>query len=109
MNKSLDAWAKTLPRYIQPGQGEHSCQEDWYLFAKARLSWRFWNLKIILFRQVVLKLAMRRAGSAPAPAVSEIDNQCRNLAVSAAHLTVVSIHDFLAQATPTRLINWYSM
>ncbi|KAK3944402.1 lactose regulatory protein lac9 and GAL4-like protein, partial [Diplogelasinospora grovesii] len=109
MNRSLDAWAQTLPRWFQPGQGEHSCHEDWYLFARARLSWRFWNLKIILFRQVVLKRAMRRAGTTPAPAVSEVDNQCRDLAVSAAHLTVVSIHDFLAKATPTRLINWYSM
>lgn len=109
MNKSLDAWAQTLPGWFQPGQAEHACHEDWYLFARARLSWRFWNLKIILFRQVVLKRAMRRAGTTPAPAVSEVDNQCRDLAVSAAHLTVVSIHEFLARATPTRLINWYSM
>lgn len=108
MNKSLDAWTEALPDYFRLDRDILS-QEDFYLFTRARLWWRFWNLKIILFRQIVLRRAMKRAESTPSPAAAEMDNQYRDIAVNAAHATIASIDSFLSQAVPARLVRWYAM
>lgn len=111
MNKSLDAWSETLPDYFRLDRDVVN-YDSIYLFTRARLGWRFWNLKIILFRQIVLRRAMKRTESraelGPLPA-AEMDNQYRDIAVNAAHATIVSIDHFLTQQAPTRLASWYAM
>jgi transcriptional regulatory protein GAL4 len=107
LNQSLEEWRKTLPSYFGLGL-DVPVQYDWYLFARARLWWRFWNLQIILFRQIVLRRAMKRSQGSLPSASMEIDNKCRDVAVQAAQATIVSIHEFLGQVTITRLINWYA-
>ncbi|KAK8093349.1 GAL4-transcription factor [Apiospora hydei] len=108
-NNTLDAWSKTLPPYFQPDR-DVPCREEWYLFAKPRLWWRFWNLKIILFRQIVLKRAIERhQGPASTFAPNNQDNLCRDIGVDAAHSTVVSIHQYLNNCIHTRLVSWYSV
>ncbi|KAK8085939.1 hypothetical protein PG994_000913 [Apiospora phragmitis] len=108
-NTTLDAWSKTLPPYFQPDR-DVPCREEWYLFAKPRLWWRLWNLKIILFRQIVLKRAIERhQGPASTFAPNNQDNLCRDIGVDAAHSTVVSIHQYLNNCIHTRLVSWYSV
>ncbi|KAK8078595.1 GAL4-transcription factor [Apiospora saccharicola] len=108
-NNTLDTWSKTLPPYFQPDR-DVPCREEWYLFAKPRLWWRLWNLKIILFRQIVLKRAIERhQGPASTYAPNNQDNLCRDIGVDAAHSTVVSIHQYLNNCIHTRLVSWYSV
>ena len=112
LNQALESWSKTLPSYFQTGP-EATVHYDWYLFARARLWWRFWNLQIILFRQIVLHRAMKRTQASQlvlpkTEASADTDNKCRDVAVQAAQSTIKSIHGFLGQVTITRLINWYA-
>ncbi|POR37840.1 Regulatory protein GAL4 [Tolypocladium paradoxum] len=107
LNQSLETWSKTLPAYFHLGKDE-AARDGWYLFTRAKLWWRLWNLQIILFRQIVLRRAMRRTQDSHSTATTDSDNKCRDLAVHAAQSTVVSIHDFLGQVAMTRLINWYA-
>lgn len=106
-NEALDAWSKTLPRYFQLDQDVASF-EQWYLFARSRLWWRFWNLKIILFRQLVLKRAIERSQGTSSTYFPQQD-YCRDAGVEAAHASIVSIHSFLSHNVCTRLVSWYSV
>ncbi|KAL2128544.1 hypothetical protein VTI74DRAFT_9042 [Chaetomium olivicolor] len=108
MNQALVTWSKTLPLYFQLDQ-ELAASQPWYIFARARLWWRIWNLKIILFRQILLKRAIGRTRNVPATAVHKDDDKCTEICVDAAHSTVLSIQSYLEQAVLTRLAGWYSM
>lgn len=108
MNQTLDDWSQTLPPYFQLDQ-EPPSQEAWYLFARSRLWWRLWNLKITLFRQILLRRAMSKTGHVPPFPVNAVDDKCRDACVDAAHSTVLSIHDFLEHNELTRLVGWYAM
>ncbi|KAL2017231.1 hypothetical protein VTK56DRAFT_2390 [Thermocarpiscus australiensis] len=108
MNQALDTWSRTLPPYFQLDQDLASSQ-PWYVFARSRLWWRFWNLKIILFRQILLKRAIARTRNVPARASHKDEDKCRDICVGAAHSTVLSIQSYLEQAALTRLAGWYSM
>lgn len=108
MNQVLDSWSQTLPRYFQL-DSEPCAGEQWYLFARNRLWWRFWNLKIILFRQILLRRAMSRTSRAPAPPLNAGDDRCRDICVDAAHCTVLSIQTYLGGNELTRVVGWYAM
>lgn len=108
MNESLDSWSKTIPAYFSltlPPQVE----EHWYLFARSRLWWRYWNLKIILFRQLLLGRAVERRSNASDLASDPLDQEAIKIAVDAAQSTIVSINDYLGTANLTRLASWYSV
>ncbi|KAK2595638.1 hypothetical protein QQS21_006609 [Conoideocrella luteorostrata] len=107
LNQSLEKWTETLPGYFKINE-DHVSLDASYLYAKSRLWWRIWNLKIILFRQIVLNRAMSRKRATLPTRSTEMDNECRDLAVQAAHATISSISLFLSQTTMTRLINWYA-
>lgn len=108
MNRSLDAWTDTLPDYFRrdryPGTNDDSI-----LFAKHRLWWRFWNLKVILLRQFLLGRAVEQRRHPQGNSLSDTEAQCRDVAVSAASNTIFSISSFLENAKITRLVTWYSM
>ena len=107
LNQSLETWSETLPTYFKMTHDPVSLEPS-YLFARSRLWWRIWNLRIILFRQIVLSRAMKRKRDNLPVAPSDPDNTCRDLAVQAAHATISSISQFLTQTPMTRLINWYA-
>lgn len=107
LNHSLETWCETLPAYFKMTQDPVSLEPS-YLFARSRLWWRIWNLRIILFRQIVLNRAMKRKRDNLVTTSTDPDNRCRDLAVQAANSTIVSISQFLTQTPMTRLINWYA-
>jgi transcriptional regulatory protein GAL4 len=108
MNRTLDAWTDTIPVYFR--QDRYTGTNDTsILFAKHRLWWRFWNLKIILFRQFLLGRAVQQQKHPKRTALSDMETQCRDVAVSAASNTISSISNFLENAEITRLVTWYSM
>ncbi|KAH7121758.1 lactose regulatory protein LAC9 [Dactylonectria estremocensis] len=109
MNRALDAWTETLPPYFQLNQ-ESSSGDTSFLFAKCRLWWRFWNLKIILFRQLMVKRAVERSRKGGGSITwTEADDRSRTIAVSAASSTIASIQSFSQTEFVTRLVTWYSV
>ncbi|KAH7304272.1 lactose regulatory protein LAC9 [Stachybotrys elegans] len=108
MNRTLDSWMQSLPGYF----GQHECLEihdEGILFAKHRLWWRFWNLKIILFRNFLLSRAVEQRTQSQGGQLSDIETKCRDVAVSAASDTISSISSFLDKVNITRLVTWYSI
>lgn len=109
MDRELDSWSERLPLYFRTDQGPASADPA-FLFARCRLWWRFWNLKIILFRQILLKRAVERSKQTfSVTTSSETDVRSRNTAVNAASSTVTSIQSFSQSGIMTRLVAWYSM
>ena len=103
---TLDAWSRTLPLYLQ-ANSQSSCQYRWYLFSRSRLWWRFWNLKIIVFRHILLRRAIAHRGQIPDSATPTDQEECKRICVEAAHSTIMSIHQYSMQGL-TRLEGWYA-
>ena len=106
ISATMDAWSHTLPAYFQLDQ-QSPCQHRWYTFAKSRLWWRFWNLKIIVFRHILLRRAISERGQIPDPVAQAKQEECTRLCIEAANATVSSIHQYAVQGL-TRLEGWYA-
>jgi transcriptional regulatory protein GAL4 len=107
MATKLDQWAATLPDYFQLETNVTNF-EQWYLFARSRLWWRFWNLKIILLRQILLRKASKSEDRFSGADLAQSENECIAACLNAAHMTISSIHGYLNHAETTKLIAWYS-
>ncbi|KAI4628516.1 hypothetical protein J4E83_003066 [Alternaria metachromatica] len=106
LNASMDAWTHTVPTYFQLSHAPRSTA-PWYSFARSRLWWRFWNLKIIIFRQILLRRAISERGQIPDLAMQSSQEDCKRICLEAAHSTVVSIHQYATQDL-NRLEGWYA-
>jgi transcriptional regulatory protein GAL4 len=108
IDRSLNAWSETLPPYFRLDQ-EAQSYDPAFFFAKCRLWWRLWNLKIILFRQPLLLRAVERSkrGVFKAPSATELESM--KAAMDAASATISSIHHYSQNGLITRLVAWYSM
>lgn len=108
MDATLNAWAETIPAYFLP-EYDSSFDEPTHCFTKSRLWWRFWNLKIIIFRQLLLQRAVGKSkGTVPAE-VDPVDEQGRGIAIRAASATIESIDMYTKNGVMSRLVSWYSM
>lgn len=108
MDRSLNVWSETLPPYFRLDQEAHS-YDPAFFFAKCRLWWRLWNIKIILFRQLLLQRAVERSKRGVFKASSETELESMKQAMDAASATITSIHDYSQNGLLTRLVAWYSM
>lgn len=107
MNGTLDRWCDSLPRYMR--LDDEMSPEPGFHFNKSRSWWRFWNLKIVLFRQLLLACAVeRRRGNLP-KLPNGVNEQCSAIAMSAASATITSIEQYTKQHDINALVTWYSM
>lgn len=106
LDASIEAWAYTLPPYFQL-QNSPSNQLRFYLFARSRIWWRIWNLKIIVFRHILLRRAISERGQIPDQATQSNQDDCKRKCLEAAHSTVISIHQYSSKSL-TRLEGWYA-
>lgn len=106
LNTSMDAWKLSLPLYFQL-QIQPSSQVRWYLFARARLWWRYWNLQIIVFRHILLRRAISERGQIPDQDTQLSQEECKRICLEAAHATIFSIHQYAGQGL-ARLEGWYA-
>ncbi|KAH8803555.1 Zn(II)2Cys6 transcription factor [Xylogone sp. PMI_703] len=110
LEKTIDVWEISIPDYFQLDNPE-LYQQDEFILARYRLSWRAWNLRIILFRPTVLRWAARSWNTSYQN--EEGDNnsleeeQCRLLCLKSARETIASISEYMAGKTPSRLGSWY--
>ncbi|EWG52170.1 hypothetical protein FVEG_16939 [Fusarium verticillioides 7600] len=108
MDATLDKWCSTLPEYLRLDHHVPSA-EPAFFFNRSRLWWRFWNLKIIIFRQLFLKRAIGRGNSSMAVPDNEVDERCMGIAIRAASATIASIDQYTKERQGSRLVTWYSI
>jgi transcriptional regulatory protein GAL4 len=108
LKKDLERWADTLPSYFRLEQ-ETPTFHHWYLFARARLWWRCWNLEMILFRPILLRAAMRILDHREDQRMEEEEEKARDICLNSAHMTIASIHEYVQAPILTRLVEWYSL
>jgi transcriptional regulatory protein GAL4 len=108
MDATLDKWSNSLPEYLRLDHDVPSAEPAFY-FNRSRLWWRFWNLKIIIFRQLFLKRAIGKGHSSITTPVNEVDERCMSIAVRAASATIATIDQYTRERQRTRLVTWYSM
>jgi transcriptional regulatory protein GAL4 len=109
LQKPIDAWQESIPSYFQLNNPDLH-QNDYFILDGNRLSWRMWNLRIILFRPIVLRWASKHWTANQNGAV-DIENleeeKCRLLCLQSARETIASISEHMAGNVPSRLASWY--
>ena len=108
MHASLEAFRTSLPTYFDIGQSP-SMTADWYLFARAKLTWRCWNFELLAMRPFLLRWAKTNK-QLDTRSESPEASQCRQLCIDSAHKTIVSIHEYAILTIPLpRLHAWYAL
>jgi transcriptional regulatory protein GAL4 len=107
LHKPLLSWAAAVPSYFQLDRPA-SHTYDWYLFARSKLWWRYWNLEIILFRPFVLRAAIQKMHGRQLDLSSNHDDSKR-LCLEAAHRTIFTVDEYIHHNALTRLQLWYSL
>lgn len=109
LNQTIDIWDQSIPSYFSISNPDLKSDET-SLFARYRLSWRSWNLKILLSRPVVLQwaLRLRNPGQIAGHEASE-ESECRKICTQSASATINSISDFMSKGIVSRLSTWYML
>ena len=102
----MNDWKVALPLYFQL-HFQPTFLARWYLFARARLWWRYWNLQIIVFRHILLRRAISERGQIPDTDTQSNQEECKRFCLEAARSTIVSINQYATQGL-TRLEGWYA-
>ncbi|KFY15564.1 hypothetical protein V492_01905 [Pseudogymnoascus sp. VKM F-4246] len=109
LQEPIDRWESSIPSYFQLDNPDVH-QHDALILARYRLTWRAANLRIILFRPIVLRWAAKRW---TAQDVSEVEDpeeeQCRELCLQSARETIASISQYMTTNIPSRLGSWYML
>lgn len=109
LQQPIDQWETSIPPYFQLDNPDVH-QHDAFILARYRLTWRAANLRIILFRPIVLRWAARRW---TAQDISEAEDpeeeQCRELCLQSARETIASISQYMTTNIPSRLGSWYML
>jgi transcriptional regulatory protein GAL4 len=106
----MEDWYNSLPHYFK--QPITTPESDNFALVRNRLMWRHWNLRILLYRPILLRWASRRwtptPGSPPEPE-DPLETECRMLCLRNARWTISSISDFVNNHICTRLGAWYML
>jgi transcriptional regulatory protein GAL4 len=108
LQRTIDEWEASLPSYFQPNSIAIQSHEA-YMFARYRLSWRSWNLKIVLLRPVLLRWSAKQKSDQPNPPETAEELQCRQNCLQNARETIASISDFMSLNIGSRLSTWYML
>ncbi|KAL4973728.1 fungal-specific transcription factor domain-containing protein [Aspergillus desertorum] len=108
LQKPMEEWYNALPDYIKnPAPGSMS---DNFALVRSRLLWRDWNLRILIYRPVLLRWASKRwTPNTPTEPEDPYEAECRMLCFRNAKLTISSIADFVNNYPCTRVGAWYML
>ncbi|KAE8306606.1 fungal-specific transcription factor domain-containing protein [Aspergillus transmontanensis] len=108
LQKPLEEWYNGLPDYFK--QLNFTSESDPFALVRNRLMWRHWNLRVLLYRPILLRWASRRwtPGSSNEPE-DPLEAECRMLCLRNARLTISSISDFMSNYLCTRIGAWYML
>ncbi|KAH8703730.1 putative C6 transcription factor [Talaromyces proteolyticus] len=108
LHKYMEEWYNELPMYLK---GRSPNEPDWLALTRNRLMWRDWNMRMLIYRPIVLRWASERWTS-----TDSLDNQedpaereCRLLCLQYARTSIMSISEFMENHMCTRLGAWYML
>ncbi|KKK13877.1 hypothetical protein P175DRAFT_0435167 [Aspergillus ochraceoroseus IBT 24754] len=110
LQKPMEEWYNGLPDYFK--QPISNNESDNFALVRNRLMWRDWNLRILLYRPILLRWASRRWTPNPnnhTEPEDPLEADCRKLCLRNARLTISSIADFVNNHLCTRLGAWYML
>ena len=108
MNTTLEDWRNSLPDFFKIDLPPTS-SSDWYLFARSKLSWRCWNLQILLMRPCILRWATQKARNSVSTEETTEEAECRRICVECAHQTILSVQNYVLTNPLSRLSAWYAL
>lgn len=112
----MDEWYNSLPHYLR---NDDPNEFEWISLSRNRLMWRYWNLRILLYRPILLRWAIERwrrnRPGRPGPQASDssdadedpAERKCRFLCLQNARATISSISEYMERHICTRLAAWY--
>jgi hypothetical protein len=95
LDRQLVEWHNNLPWILRATE---PCPESIYT-ARCVMKWRYQNLRIVLYRPVLLNLANRGSDATPSQEELEAVSKCRALAKQ-------SIEDIAREWTPNQMLGW---
>ncbi len=108
LNNVMNPWSAALPWYFQLDQTPTSSW-DWYVFARSRLWWKYWNLQITLTRPFLLHWVSGHIEHRHNFDSDREEKECRSLCINSAHQTITSIEEYIRQTPLTRVASWYTL
>ncbi|PLN82126.1 fungal-specific transcription factor domain-domain-containing protein [Aspergillus taichungensis] len=108
LQKPMEEWYNGLPHYFKQPMPQEPAN---FVLVRNRLMWRDWNLRILIYRPILLRWASRR-WTPNTPAADHEDPyeaDCRALCLRNARLTISSITDFMSNHICTRIGAWYML
>ncbi|OJK00737.1 hypothetical protein ASPACDRAFT_42227 [Aspergillus aculeatus ATCC 16872] len=108
LQKPMEEWYNGLPDYFKQPPLPVS---DTFALVRNRMMWRDWNLRILLYRPVLLRWASRRWTQQHTASEPEdpFEVDCRKLCLRNARLSISSITDFVNNHVCTRIGAWYML
>ncbi|OJJ43461.1 hypothetical protein ASPZODRAFT_74508 [Penicilliopsis zonata CBS 506.65] len=110
LQKQMEQWYNDLPLYLRhPPPPSPQPQPDHIALVRNRLLWRDWNLRILLYRPILLRWAAGKwAPNTSTPRDDEpFEADCRMLCLQNARFTISSISEYMENNICTRLGAWY--
>lgn len=103
---TIDECGNCLPSYFQQDStliASHTA----FLFSRYRLSWRIWNMKIMLLRPVLLRWSVKHKSGDSKTAEAQDEVYCRENCLQHARSTITSISEYMSLNIDSRLSTWY--
>jgi transcriptional regulatory protein GAL4 len=108
LHKPMEEWYNELPIYLKSSTPNES---DWLALVRNRLMWRDWNMRMLIYRPIVLRWASEHWSSAESLGDQEdpAERECRIMCLQYARTSIISISEFMERHMCTRLGAWYML
>lgn len=106
LQKPMEEWYNELPIYLKTAIPD---EPDWVALMRNRLMWRDLNMRILIYRPLVLRWASERWKSANTSNDPEdqAEQECRHRCLQYARTTILAMMDYMETHMCTRLGAWY--
>lgn len=109
LETSIDLWEESVPPYFQNSNPSVQADSN-FLLSRFKLQWRTMNVRIVLFRPIILRWAAKPWKSDPGSCFETPEElECRRRCLGNARATINSISDYMANNISSRLGTWYML
>ncbi|RDW92074.1 hypothetical protein BP5796_01468 [Coleophoma crateriformis] len=109
LEKSIDQWEESIPAYFQINNPRVQADTN-FLLSRFKLQWRTMNVRIVLFRPIILRWAAKPWKSDPGSCFEPPEElECRRRCLGNARATINSISDYMTNNISSRLGTWYML